>query len=60
MTVNSTAAGVVIDIRVNPIIHVYSLDHGCRTLLLDFSENVSERLVAQKTDRRARGYGFEG
>jgi ubiquinone/menaquinone biosynthesis C-methylase UbiE len=36
------------DIRVNPIIHVYPPDHGRRNLLLDFSENLSERLVAQK------------
>ena len=36
------------DIRVNPIIHVYPTDHGRRNLLLDFSENLSERLVAQK------------
>jgi hypothetical protein len=38
----------LIDIRVNPIIHVYPPDHGRRNLLLDFSENLSERLVAQK------------
>ena len=36
------------DIRVNPIIHVYPANHGRRNLLLDFSENLSERLVAQK------------
>ena len=36
------------DIHVNPIIHVYPPGHGRRNLLLDFSENLSERLVAQK------------
>lgn len=41
------AAGLT-DIRVNPVIHVYPPDHGRRNLLLDFSENLSERLVAQK------------
>ena len=35
------------DIQVNPIIHVYPPGHGRRNLLLDFSENLSERLVAQ-------------
>ena len=39
-------AGLV-DVRVNPLIHVYPPGHGRRTLLLDFSENLSERLVAQ-------------
>ena len=38
----------LIDVRVNPIIHVYPPGHGRRSLLLDFSENLSERLVAQK------------
>jgi ubiquinone/menaquinone biosynthesis C-methylase UbiE len=36
------------DIHVNPIIHVYPPGHGRRNLLLDFSENLSERFVAQK------------
>jgi SAM-dependent methyltransferase len=36
------------DVRVNPIVHVYAPGHGRRNLLLDFSENLSERLVAQK------------
>ena len=34
------------DIGVNPIIHVYPPGHGRRNLLLDFSENLSARLVA--------------
>jgi ubiquinone/menaquinone biosynthesis C-methylase UbiE len=38
----------LIDVRVNPIVHVYPPGHGRRNLLLDFSENLSERLVAQK------------
>jgi ubiquinone/menaquinone biosynthesis C-methylase UbiE len=38
----------LIDVRVNPIIHVYPPGHGRRNILLDFSENLSERLVAQK------------
>jgi hypothetical protein len=35
------------DVRVNPIIHVYPPGHGRRNLLLDFSENLSDRLIAQ-------------
>lgn len=38
----------LIDVRVNPIVHVYPPGHGRRDLLLDFSENLSERLVAEK------------
>jgi ubiquinone/menaquinone biosynthesis C-methylase UbiE len=38
----------LIDVRVNPIVHVYPPGHGRRGILLDFSENLSERLVAQK------------
>jgi len=38
----------LIDVRVNPLIHVYPPGHGRRSLLLDFSENLSERLVAQR------------
>ena len=40
-------AGLV-DVRVNPIIHVYPPGNGRRNVLLDFSENLSERFVAQK------------
>ena len=40
-------AGLV-DVRVNPLIHVYPAGHGRRNLLLDFSENLSDRLIAQK------------
>jgi ubiquinone/menaquinone biosynthesis C-methylase UbiE len=40
-------AGLV-DVRVNPIVHVYPPGHGRRNLLLDFSENLSERFVEQK------------
>lgn len=39
-------AGLV-EVRVNPIIHVYPPGHGRRSLLLDFAENLSERIVAQ-------------
>ncbi len=35
------------DVRVNPIIQVYPPGHGRRNVLLDFSENLSERLVAR-------------
>jgi len=38
----------LIDVRVNPIIHVYPPGHGRRSLLLDFSENLSDRLIAQR------------
>jgi len=37
----------LIDIHVNPLVHVYPPGHGRRNLLLDFSENLSERLVAE-------------
>ena len=37
----------LIDVRVNPLIHVYPPGHGRRSLLLDFSENLSERLLAE-------------
>ena len=40
-------AGLV-DVRVNPIVHVYPPGHGRRNLLLDFAENLSERFVEQK------------
>jgi len=39
------AAGVS-DVIVNPIVHVYPPGHGRRTILLDFAENLSGRLVA--------------
>ena len=39
-------AGLV-EINVNPIVHVYPPDHGRRSLLLDFAENLSERIVAE-------------
>jgi len=38
-------AGVV-DIRVNPLIHVYPPGHGRRGILHDFAENLSDRMVA--------------
>jgi ubiquinone/menaquinone biosynthesis C-methylase UbiE len=38
----------LIEIRVNPIIHVYPPGHGRRSLLLDFAENLSERIVADE------------
>jgi ubiquinone/menaquinone biosynthesis C-methylase UbiE len=38
-------AGLV-EIGVNPIVHVYPPGHGRRSLLLDFAENLSERIVA--------------
>lgn len=39
-------AGLV-DIQVNPIVHVYPPGHGRRTILLDFAENLSDRILAQ-------------
>jgi ubiquinone/menaquinone biosynthesis C-methylase UbiE len=36
------------DIRVNPLIHVYPPGHGRRSILLDFAENLSERILAEK------------
>ena len=38
----------LIEVRVNPIIHVYPPGHGRRRILLDFAENLSERIIAQK------------
>lgn len=38
-------AGVV-EVRVNPLVHVYPPGHGRRSILLDFAENVSERILA--------------
>ena len=41
------------DVCVNPIVHVYPSGHPQRTLLLDFAENLSERILAQRlTDER--------
>jgi SAM-dependent methyltransferase len=36
------------DLQVSPLIHVYPPGHGRRTIMFDFVENLSERLVAQK------------
>ena len=36
------------DVRVNPLIHVFPPGHGRRSILLDFAENLSERILAQK------------
>jgi len=47
------------DIRVNPIIHVYPAGHGRRNLLLDFSENLTERLIAQKLIREPELTGLK-
>lgn len=38
----------LIEVRVNPLIHVYPPGHGRRTILLDFVENLRERLLVQK------------
>lgn len=38
----------LIEVRVNPIIHVYPPGHGRRNILLDFAENLTERILAQK------------
>ena len=40
-------AGLV-DVRVNPLIHVYPPGHGRRSILLDFAENLGERILAEK------------
>lgn len=40
-------AGLV-DVRVDPLIHVYPPGHGRRSILLDFAENLSERVLAEK------------
>jgi ubiquinone/menaquinone biosynthesis C-methylase UbiE len=39
-------AGLV-EVRVNPVVHVYPPGHGRRSILLDFAENLSERILAQ-------------
>jgi len=38
----------LIDIQVKPIVYVYPPGHVNRTILLDFANNLSERVVAQK------------
>ena len=38
----------LIEVQVNPIIHVYPPGHARRNILLDFAENLSERILAQK------------
>jgi ubiquinone/menaquinone biosynthesis C-methylase UbiE len=38
-------AGLV-DVRVNPLLHVYPPDHGSRMILLEFVENVRDRLLS--------------
>ena len=40
-------AGLV-EIRVNPIVHAYPPGHARRSILLDFVENLSERLLGQR------------
>ena len=40
------------DVRVNPIVHVYPPGHPRRTILWDFAENLSERLLEQKVTTR--------
>jgi len=39
------------DVHVNPLIHVYPPEHARRNILLDFAENLSERLLAQNLTR---------
>jgi ubiquinone/menaquinone biosynthesis C-methylase UbiE len=36
------------EVRVNPIVHIYPPGHGRRNILLDFAENLSERMLAQR------------
>ena len=38
-------AGLV-DVQVNPLVHVYPPGHGRRSILVDFVENLSDRLIA--------------
>jgi ubiquinone/menaquinone biosynthesis C-methylase UbiE len=40
------AAGLL-EVRVNPIVHVYPPGHGRRNILLDFAENLSQRILAR-------------
>lgn len=46
-------AGLV-DVRVNPLIHVYPPAHGRRSIL-DFAENLSTRILAEKLIGERRG-----
>ena len=39
-------AGLV-DVRVNPLIHIYGPDHNRRPIFLQFVNNLRERIVAQ-------------
>jgi hypothetical protein len=41
--------GGLIDVQARPIVHIYPPGHGRRTILLDFMENLSERLVETGT-----------
>jgi SAM-dependent methyltransferase len=36
------------DVQVDPVVHVYPLGHGRRTILQDFAENLRDRLIEQK------------
>jgi SAM-dependent methyltransferase len=36
------------DVQVSPLIHVYPPGHGRRTIMLDFVENLSDRLLTQE------------
>jgi ubiquinone/menaquinone biosynthesis C-methylase UbiE len=38
----------LIDIHINPIVYIYPPGHANRNILLDFADNLSERIVAQK------------
>ena len=38
----------LLDVRVNPLVHVYPPGHGRRMLLLDFVENVRDRILARE------------
>jgi hypothetical protein len=35
-------------VQVSPLIHVYPPGHGRRTIMLDFVENLSDRLLTQE------------
>jgi len=41
----------VLDIRVNPLVHAYPLEHGRRMLLLDFVENARDRILERNLIR---------
>jgi len=36
------------DVGVRPLIHIYPAGHGRRSILLDFADNLSERLLAEQ------------